>query len=332
MKTLVLLDDKPNVDNDVDVFANMNRLIKQFGKRFMVLFKAKEVPLLIQKRILNDNEYVFSIVIDAPKTYHMKYHTLHITIGEDDDNQTAYIINVNKNEQFGLSGSYIVKFAIAILQYVSIKRIVLRDLAKTVLEGKRQCTVNLSSYLLLKKATTFYGKFGFQPELSDYTDTSYESNDAMHKRLCYIVNKLHNIKVLQVLNYLKRILILRDRNKISNIIETQKDYKVGVIENLEPMLPLDEQLVVMTLSAEKIVKVLLKYENNTFVEVFEQCSCTEYISIYNFFTRFPSIIMYDNNKTLKNTCKELFQEMTYILNNVNYVLNLNSDTFTSSTC
>lgn len=316
------------------VAANINKLIKDFGRKFIVSYENKDVPLIIQRRLhTDDDRYVFSIAINTPTTYDMQYHTLHITLGAyDEDLSVAYIETINKNENLGFSGSFIVKFAISLLKTIGVKEIELQDVATIALEGKKQCLTSLSSYLLLKKATTFYGKFGFKPKLANYTNTSYENDNKMHKRLCSIVTKLQSIKVLEVINYLNKVVKLFEQHEIIDFIDFAKDFRVGVDVIIEPIYDVKEKTAATAFITQRVLKVLSKYDTNTFVEFFEQCTCVEYIAVYNFFVKFPSVIVYDKNKTLKNPYKPFLQELNYIQNKVIYSLTLHTRKSSSSTC
>lgn len=305
-----------------DIFKNLDKLLSKYGMNFKIEYDGKIVPIIVKKRV-DDKEAVYRVSIAYPQTSSMIYPTLSISFGTDDDPSIADINFVHKNGDYGLSGTYIVNLAVRFLKLLGVKLITLTD-AASIYDKQAKCHLQLTPYLLLKKSTTFYGKFGFKPYNSNIYNTSYENDDQSYKILCQRVKEIQKLRVSSFLNHLNKVEKLL--NKVGDnpnliMLYTETDFKRGIPkeQNFEDASG-DNATDVLKIIA-KITTSLEKYRSLTVVEMMQHCSCTEFRSLLNYFHRLPSIITYKSTK-LKHKYQSLFQEMAFIIFRSDYVLDL----------
>lgn len=330
MKILKL--DADVVPASTDVFYNLNQVVARYGKKFYVQFKGRRIPFIVKRR-LSKQKFIYKLSIAYTQKNNMIYPTLNMSIGDYDyAPENGYIDYVHRNDEHNLSGTFIVDLAIAFMKYLAVKQVSLADAAKanTNDENKR-CTFDLAPYLLLKKNTTFYGKWGFKPELSIY-NTSFENEKEKLKRLCKVVSRLQNIQVkdiLLLLNKMKSILTkLKDLSKLITY-NNYVDLETGVVSEEEYEDEWDTQQLNELLSKlDKLNEFISPYKKNTIHEMVQSCSCSEFKSLLVFGTYYtnmgiPNVIIVGKKKFV-NKYATLFQEFRKILSFGSYVLDLTS--------
>jgi hypothetical protein len=124
----------------------------------------------------------------------------------------AFIAHVRAAPGIGLSGSFLMKFALTLLRAMGVHRVMLQDAAyvskrvedpKHIVSGRVKCEFSLSRLLMISDKTSFYGKFGFRPSKKSLTRT-----------LCRSADRVRNIKLSE---------IMRLASKISNAVRVIDD-------------------------------------------------------------------------------------------------------------
>lgn len=307
------LETPPKFFIEDNVFSNLDMIVKKYGLTFKVRYDDKVVPIIIKRYITKDNS-IYNISIDYDKMPTMDYYTLVMTIDEDTrDYNTAYIAFINKNAEHNLTGSYIVRFAIRFLKMISVQKIALTDAATL---SVNDVDIDLSPYLMLKSSSTFYGKFGFKPVITNDT-TAYESNEDMLKRLCSLVSRLQKVKVKSLINYVDKLQNALAKADVKTIemfhIGKSFDYGIKRIIKLR-----HDYLVTLNTNIEILQPVLQKYKTFNVVDMVKVCTLSEYHSFLKLFQIPSKIVIQDVVYLNKN--KELFDEIGFICDKFIYLL------------
>jgi len=322
MKVLNLQKAKPFSSNHLDA------MVAKYGNNFKVKFGDKNVPVIVKRRADNG---MYRISVSYFQQVDMKYPTLNLSFYQD----TAHIDFVHKNGDYGLSGSYLVKLAIALSQFLGVSKITLTD-AATVFEKESKCHMQISPFLLLKKSTTFYGQFGFKPRVSHDTNTSYENDNERLQVLCERVEYLQAIKVKKILTFLKQVEMVLKKTKNSNDIfmfTILHDFRTGVSRAVMYGDSEDKEYNEVPQVLETVNNIQLaldKYSSMTIQEMMQKCSCRDYKQLYCFFQELPSVIIV-KKKQLFNEYERIFDELMHIFMNSEYVLDL-TQSIETSTC
>jgi hypothetical protein len=326
-------------DTTRDVFANLNQLVTTYGKQFYVQFRNRRIPFIVKRRLEGRSQKgVYALSIAYTQTHKMNFPTLNMTIGDDSDSpESAYIDYVNRNDEHDLSGTFIVELAITFLTYLGVKEVSLQDAASIDDESNR-CRFQLAPYLLLKKNTTFYGKWGFKP-LSHLHNTSYEDNKAKQKRLCQIVSRLQKTQIKDMLALLRKtkttLTTLKDLSKLITY-DVMEDFKTGVKSQEGYDDDWDtEKLHELLKYLDKVNNHLMSYQNNTIFEMVQTCTCLEFQSLlqfsgYSYRKLNPGVIVVGKKK-IANKYFAIFQELYEITNGKIYVLDLTTKS-SGATC
>jgi hypothetical protein len=333
MKILKLEDSEPI---NKDVFYNLSQLVATYGKEFYVLFRNRRIPFIVKRRVFKpkDNmkqKAIYKISVAYLQTKDMQYPTLNMSIGEDyRAPESGHIDYVHRNAEHDLSGTYIVDLAIAFMKYVAVNEVTLTDAAMaTDSNTSSNCKFPLAPYLLLKKKTTFYGKWGFKPSASQY-NTSFEDDKMRLKSLCQIVGRIQKTKVEDVIAMLNKwkttLSTLKDIPKMAtyNIIE---DFETGIKSDEDYDDDWDYKKLEQLLSKiDKIIGHLTRYEKNTIHEMVQTCTCLEFKSLlqsgsYHRYSGIPHVIQIGKKKIV-NKYFPVFQELGSILSMGSYSLDL----------
>ena len=341
MKILKL--DTDAVPYGMDVFDNLSQLVTMYGKEFYVQFKGRRVPFVIRRRLFKHDAHtsrrqlkaIYKLSIAYPKTNNMRFPTLNMSIGDDYYiPASGHIDYVHRNDEHDLSGTFIVELAITFLKFLAVKHVSLADVA-TADDGSKKCKFELAPYLLLKKNTTFYGKWGFKPQL-DFYNTSFDDEKAKLKRLCQVVNVLKKIKVKNILALLTKMrsaliqIATKDITKLVtyNVVE---DFETGIKSHEDYNDEWDtHSLNEMVGVLEKVIKSLSPHEHTTIHEMAQTCSCLEFQALLHVGSyrlhmsmAIPHILVI-GKKTITNKYYTIFQELHAIISLQANVLDLTS--------
>ncbi len=331
MKTLNLDVDTP--PSSKDVFENLNTLFINYGKEFDVKYKGVKVPFVVKRSLNTPKKPVYKLSINYTKTHTMKYSTLIMTIKHSGNDEAiiAHIDFVHRNEEHGLTGTYIVNLATDLLKYIGVSKVTLQDAAKTQ-DAKTKCSLYLTPYLLLKKSVTFYGKWGFKPTANYQGNTSYENDKERVKRLCKLVARLQRVKVRDILMHLATLYkALKSSKETDTIVsyDVAKNHTTGVEEiryydddwDKEGVSAFLDEIALMT-------KHLMNFAKSTIEEMMQTCSCIEFKALIGFFE--TSHIVMINKKKYVNKYISLYAEFEHILDGSIYILDLTKKP--STTC
>jgi hypothetical protein len=178
----------PNTANDFKSKAQY--LIDVFGNEIKTSFKNKSFTLGVA---FNDRlADVINVKIKANS-----WHELALKmIIENNRGTKAYIANIHAYQNLGLTGTFIVKFAIEFMERMGVKEATIYDAARVTYDandpkfhiaGVAGCWFGLSSLLMISDRTTFYGKFGFRPRRQSVT-----------MRLCGSADRLRTLAVKDI--------------------------------------------------------------------------------------------------------------------------------------
>jgi hypothetical protein len=320
-----------------DVFYNLNQLVASYGKEFYVHFKNRRIPFIVKRRLFKpkDNmpqKAIYKLSIAYTQTTNMHYPTLNMSVGDDDDTpESGHIDYVHRNDEHDLSGTFIVDLAIAFMKFLAVKEVTLTDAARAN-DGSNKCAFPLAPYLLLKKKTTFYGKWGFKPQQSLY-NTSFEDDKAKHKRLCQVLSKLQKIQVkdmLTLLNKMKTTLVSIKDVSILITYDIMIDFETGVMSYDDYDDDWDKKSLEQLLNTiDKTVTHLSPYDKNTIHEMVQTCTCLQFQSLMQFVSfynmphnsKIPSTIDVGKKK-ITNKYSAMFREFNFILSMGSYILDL----------
>ncbi len=320
-----------DLDRTGDVISPA-QLVKTYGKSFDVLFRKQRVPFVVKtkrmppKGLRKDERIVYHISIDYVTTQVMTYNTLQMTIDDEKDaDLEAHIDYVNRNDEHKLSGAFVVELALALLKHIGVTRVTLYDAATVTMTGKEDCvSFELTPYLLLKKGTTFYGKWGFMPT-NDWS-VAYETDGQMARRLCALTARLQATKIASVLRIIARLLVLLrslSSNKTKTLVtyDIVQDYETGVraVQRYEDDYRSEEALKRFHDGWKATYDVLREFESVTVTEMMASCSCREYNALLRFFREFPGVIeVRKGNSRICNKYNAVFHEWHQIARGSSY--------------
>jgi hypothetical protein len=175
------------------VTSAAHHIIEKYGNIIDAKFMGKKCVLGI------DVDISGTTFIAVPNEKWTNPLALEISITKKD----AYIAHVRAAPGIGLSGSFVMKFALTLLKAMGVHRASLQDAAyvskgvedpKNIVAGRIYCEFNLSRLLMISDMTTFYGKFGFRPSKKSVTRT-----------LCRSAERVRNIKLSQIMELASKI-------------------------------------------------------------------------------------------------------------------------------
>lgn len=322
MRKTLNLDKSNKLFIDDSVLTNLDKLISLYGMRFNIEYDGKVVPIVVKRRIDADSQ-VYRISIAYPTTQSMEYPTLSMSIGTNEDDEVADINYVHRNGDYGLSGTYIVQLAVIFLKTIGVRKMALTD-AASIYDKNTKCTLQLSPYMLLKKSTTFYGKFGFRPYNPNPFYTAYDNDEQAQNVLCQRVKEVQKLRVSSIITFLQRMEKLLKKAGNSDALQMlviDKDYVKGIDREYKYEDFYGKGANHVLHMVGKMINSLEKYKTLTIFQMMQQCTCKEFKSLQKYFMYLPSVINYKTT-TLKHKSQSMFDEMMNIVFNSSYILDL----------
>ncbi len=324
------------LDLDADppvVLASAAELVDRYGKAFHVRFGGKRVPIVVKSGTRGQQGRIHVLTVDYTKTEGMTFHSLSMTVPAADAAK-AEINYVNRNADHGLSGAFFVELGLALLKSIGVTRVTLHDAAHAR-SGK--CEFPLSLYLLLKKGTTFYGKWGFRPT-SDWS-IAYESDAARVRRLCALTARLQRMRLAEALGMMRRLATAARATTVKKLktYDVLTDFETGVSYVADSKThETEDARKELADSWSKIREDLLEYEDVTVREMMQACTCRKFVSLMSFLGEFPGYVESTNAKgetrTFSNKYNAMAHELRLILMGSSYALDLTKPAAPGGTC
>lgn len=325
--------------------AKMKHIVNTYGETFATKYEDKIIPLIVKPRYITPTSYHFRISINYPSTKNMTYMTLSIHLGYPNDDtgkfqpHNAYIEYVQENVEHGLSGKFIMNFAIAFLDYLGVHKVALYDAAtKKMIDAdntKKTCQIPLSFLLFVKERATFYGRFGFRPVQSPF-DTSFPTSKARLLALCKSGKKLQSIKIQQLVDYLTHLintftLLMSDnkkRHKVKLVIR-KIDMETGIPNEFTHNAFLKEQMIEDLQKKRELLESIGL--DKTLQEVFTSLTCSRYSTLQIVLVRIMETEYVINEEVISNEFNDLYNQVAR-LSKGNYELDLKSNDRISNFC
>ncbi len=194
-----------------DVLENIKKINKKYGDNFYIKYKKIKLPVFLYKEDLENKTRNIFILKYATKNPPNLYPFLIQFNYFKENTNNVHISNINKiskNEypdEKPLSGSDVVEFVLTLLKKLYVEKAYLSDGASIECDGKE---IDLSNFKLLEKRRTFYMKFGFKPELSQYLKITFTNIDSFTKILNKNIEIIKKIKIEDVRKYCENIINL----------------------------------------------------------------------------------------------------------------------------
>lgn len=306
--------------------AKMKHVVATYGETFDIEYGGKKIPIIVKPRFVTPSLYHFRVNINYPFVAEtMDYYTLSIHLGNpegDHANQRerpyhAYIEYINANIEHGLQGSFLVKFAIAFMQFLGVHKVALYDAAniKLVSDNKtgKTCIVPLSFMLFMKDRVTFYGRFGFRPVQSP-NDTSFRDSKERLDTMCKLGKKLQQVQVGKLSDYVTNLskalatLKLSNTSKTSVVaIEKQLIREYGLTERTKVNIPVTKEFV----EGVKTMKLYLEGfdRKTTLKELFSALTCKMYKVIEIFVSELMVADIYINDVVITSDVGDLYKQV-----------------------
>ena len=150
-----------------DVFANLKQI---FGNRLKstlyvdIKVGMVEMKFMLYKRRLVDNYYLPQYILETcdPSADKMLRIVFGYGLAQHYDPNVAYIAQIHKGSK--MPGGSVLKFAIRILETLKVRKAYLHD-ASNVSCATDHSWVELALFKLLENGVTWYGSYGFQPDV-----------------------------------------------------------------------------------------------------------------------------------------------------------------------
>jgi hypothetical protein len=325
------------LDLDADppvVLGSADALVARHGTAFNVRFRGKRVPIVVKSGTRAPRGRIHVLSVAYMKTESMTYHSLSMTVAADQAAE-ADINYVNRNDDHKLSGAFFVELGLALLKSIGVTRVTLHDAAQA---RSDKCEMPLSLYLLLKKGTTFYGKWGFLPT-SDWS-IAYDSDAARTRRLCALTSRLQRMRVGEALGVMRRLAGAARAPTVKKLkaYDVLTDFETGVsyvTDSTAYGAYTEDARKELADDWSKTRDDLLKYEGVTVREMVQTCTCVEFNALLRFFDTFPGCVEEHlaggKTRTFSNKYKALFHEFRLVLMGSSYALDMTKPA-ASGTC
>ena len=195
----------------------------------VVRSSGRDAPVIVKRlsRGLRNDKYLYSIVFDHPVDQGRTYPSMMIVLGATShttdpstlDPTCAYIAFINALEP-DWSGTDLVRLALSIATSAGMKRCRVQDAAVMNCPGKdKSVTFPLSSFLLLLKGITYYGRLGFSP-VPEPSVFSLADTEEVNTR----IREAHSRVGLATAGELRTFMsaLFEHLSKIKKIVETKK--------------------------------------------------------------------------------------------------------------
>ena len=315
MKTLNLV--KYNKFNKHQLQDNLEKLYKEYGMRFNILYRKNTIPVKMYKTYIH-KQYYFTIQYYLVKrTSILKPFLLQFYLKSDGKKNDCYIANISKIGK--LSGTFLIKFVLFLLKKLWVKNVFIIDGTTVNCASDK---MDLSLQKLLTQGKSFYQRFGFKYKVSTQ-HSSYKfkifNDKELETCLWNKVTQFKKIKVETLINIYKKMLDL-----ITLIIKSNSYHKVDIayfdndksddviyeIDKLKKQKCLD-----ILHNTIQILPILLKNRTKYLYQILETYftqNCKKYMIIIN-------NIIYDNLLFIKYhktkimfPNKNLYQLINYI--------------------
>lgn len=290
-----------------DVQNNVKLLSKSFGNKFIIKNNEETMTVTLNKTKLKMSDITFYELKYVHDSSNPRYTDINpLTISFINPNNTGkdnnvYINNIHKTKD--ISGSNMVKFALALLRKLKIQKAYLGDGAQVrcIFDDEQ---MQLSKFKMIEKYRTFYMKFGFEPEWDKRTFWMYKAKNKKQfdNKLKKIIDDIRTIKIDDVKNKLKQALdILTSATKNGDYDNFKITHiEVNFIDPEDTYYQLDSYVDIPLLF--KMCFDILNILNNTKIKLL-------YKLLINQFNDFTECQYY--NKLMKHLSDNKFYKLEY---------------------
>jgi len=178
---------KHKFSNNVD--TNIKSIINNLGHKFIIKDDV-EIPVKFIDVTQPNGLKHYALYYDTEKIYEQEHpiKILFVNIHTGDHDNSAYINNLSKTDN--ISGTRMMNIIFKFLKIINTKYVRLHD-------GATIGYVNLSLIKLLESGQTWYMKFGFKFDTSNYYSIAYKyksHNDVM-KRIHFLLDQFKKLTV-----------------------------------------------------------------------------------------------------------------------------------------
>lgn len=191
--------DAQHIPMTKDVQDNLQKIHTKLGSHFVIIHGAYRVPVILEqtKHDYNNLSY-WTLKYNEPRLvtpllpFKIDFFDLYTT----ETNNRAYIANVHRTHD--ISGTEMMNLIIHILQYLHVETVFLHDGTSV------PCTENvrndLSLFKLIEKGSTFYQKFGFQPDFppSTFITFQFENSKNWNQQLDKTLTTIRGLKTQHI--------------------------------------------------------------------------------------------------------------------------------------